>query len=512
MGWRLKDRCKRRCYKKLQHHRWEEQSAASRSSDDVGYRTNDEQVIKLLDLFDDFEAYRTKTIAAEESNFSTFFTEKKVNPLHLWMGKMQTERPLLPIKPDDPWRSQWQVPGFHDDVKQERLDKYLNDFFDRPIVLFDFLLQLEDQEIKQFWDYVPDWMEKLLVKIPKVKDRADTKTVAPMMFRDDELHNYRSVSDQSPRSSSAAPELSQSPLSAASGADAQHSRQRTSVWGDEQPNINDEDDTSSSRECCHLCNCYKRLWKTHRTSLLGCLGVLCASLYIFFWLNYIQGMSSECCSPKIDYQHWRTDPGQPEGLVREDTERGAEHAINPGLGPNTHMDVSQCVSQRKRPGMTEQQLDFAKRKDTLSVLTPDQSCPATCDSGYFPKYVLRRASEPRTKAEFYTCRHAKNSRYTYWDHRPSATSKSAQAEVIEPFECVNPNGLSPTEPTPLSGGGLLRVNQKAQTGDVHEPNVQVWYTMTVSQDMVYEITVKIDDDRNAVKVGYISDSVLCMYE
>ena len=85
MGWRVTQRLQRRCYKKLQDRRWEEESAASLSSEDVGYRTSDAEVLELLELLNEFEKYRRDIEAADESTFSKYFTEKKVNPLHLWM-------------------------------------------------------------------------------------------------------------------------------------------------------------------------------------------------------------------------------------------------------------------------------------------------------------------------------------------------------------------------------------------------------------------------------------------
>jgi hypothetical protein len=166
-----------------------------------------------------------------------------------------------------------------------------------------------------------------------------------------------------------------------------------------------------------------------------------------------------------------------------------------GLGQNALLDASQCSA------------------DLKSVLTPvTQSrgtarCHAICTGDTLPRLVLRRASTPKTQVRDYQCTASTGH---WWNGQLAGVwSRSISSELNGsiPFSCVDPN-----QPIPDSGGGLLQVNQIAQTGNVHEPNVQVWYTLTVSQDMVYEIAVKIDDDRNAVKVGYISDSVLCMYE
>jgi hypothetical protein len=70
MGWRVTQRLQRRCYKKLQDRRWEEESAASLSSEDVGYRTSDAEVLELLELLNEFEKYRRDIEAADESTFS----------------------------------------------------------------------------------------------------------------------------------------------------------------------------------------------------------------------------------------------------------------------------------------------------------------------------------------------------------------------------------------------------------------------------------------------------------
>jgi hypothetical protein len=166
-----------------------------------------------------------------------------------------------------------------------------------------------------------------------------------------------------------------------------------------------------------------------------------------------------------------------------------------GLGQNALLDASQCSA------------------DLKSVLTPvTQSrgtarCHAICTGDTLPRLVLRRPWEELTQVRDYQCTASTGH---WWNGQLAGVwSRSISSELSWsiPFSCVDPN-----QPIPDSGGGLLLVNQIAQTGNVHEPNVQVWYTLTVSQDMVYEITVKIDDDRNAVKDGYISDPVLCVYE
>ena len=40
---------------------------------------------------------------------------------------------------------------------------------------------------------------------------------------------------------------------------------------------------------------------------------------------------------------------------------------------------------------------------SLCPRTPDQTCLASCEEGYFPSYVLRRQSEQPTKREQYIC-------------------------------------------------------------------------------------------------------------
>eukprot|EP01047_Picozoa_sp_COSAG01_P069590 COSAG01_NODE_10334_length_2191_cov_1.728967_1_plen_315_part_10 len=299
LGWRFHIRWQRRCLKCLQHNRWAEKSAANNSSAAEGYRAEPEQVKKLLKLLNEFEVYRQVTEAGDESLFSKYFTEKKVFPLHLWMGKMWEEKPLAPIQPSRDklerrvealgsaeetketldqvkdeelveyilkkqedkypnfgallgWQSNWHVAtdersGYSESVKDEDLVEELEAFFNRTDVLWDFLADLQKQEIKQFWEYVPDWLEKLLVNVPaKDVDVHANNNVAPADPRATHLATQR----QTFASGSKADDIfaTRNPLH----------RRSTMASSVMQPTEgNEEQQLSTSREFCHMCKCCK---------------------------------------------------------------------------------------------------------------------------------------------------------------------------------------------------------------------------------------------------------------
>jgi hypothetical protein len=108
-----------------------------------------------------------------------------------------------------------------------------------------------------------------------------------------------------------------------------------------------------------------------------------------------------------------------------------------GIGVNASLDVADCVTFQKSTcggrALTNQQQQDHQQKQSVSVLTPDTSCPATCEDTYFPKYVLRRASEIKTRAEYNTCRR----RITF----PTILTSLKNARIDRPVPTSGPGPL-----------------------------------------------------------------------
>jgi hypothetical protein len=236
--------------------------------------------------------------------------------------------------------------------------------------------------------------------------------------------------------------------------------------------------------CCSCASTIRHIRKHCRA--LFCLVLV---VYSALWIMDVRTKSARCCPASLDYGTWR------------DHQLGQKKIFEQGLGEHSRLNVDDCISIHNNQGtLTQAQFEVQKRKQMLSVFVPGHSCPATCEAGFFPNYVLRRASEVKTRAESYTCFTDKDSKLSYWrhgDHDSVSEDQSQQRKWRNPFSCVNPKPL--------------QINADAITGNVREDDQQVWYELTVSPGIDYEITVKIDDGRNTVKQGYIGDSVVCIY-
>ncbi len=129
--------------------------------------------------------------------------------------------------------------------------------------------------------------------------------------------------------------------------------------------------------------------------------------------------------------------------------------------------------------------------------TPDQSCKASCDEGYFPTTVLRRQAEQLTRNEEYTCNNQNvtnlglilgYSSPPFWDH-----TGAAGKDTVPSFACV--------KPVPIDVNGAVLQRQ------IESEDEQLWFSFDAKRGVKYKVSV----DLFAGQKDWLEDSVVCVF-
>jgi hypothetical protein len=471
MGWYYAHRCQRCCYTLVQHNRWEQESTTTCDNEAEGYRTLDEEVKELLECIRHYNAFSESTGIKSNSKFRKMFTDSEVLGLHIWMGAMGNCPP-----PDH-----LTVTGGESPEERQKKEEELQKFEERLNPMFKFLSALDTQERQQIWANVPNVLKAGVLHCTSIRE-----------FNQPEVFLLQERTNASAKMRDTI---------------ARHPEIRV------LEGKHDRIQQGCQNFTCDRC-CAKLKKRLLRKKTVFCLSFLVASVYISILAAIIFYNNASCCKPSVTFAKDPIEVWTKDHLDKFDPYKGKLQ--NRGIGEHAKLDVALCVSVRNstnggKPLTEEQQADQLKTQK-LSVLTPKTSCPATCEETYFPKYVLRRASEIKTRAEYYTCTQNNHNSYrdilavflhsptskvqTFWSHS-CGDHVCEESDHTRPFSCVRPKPLG--------------INQAFVTENVVEKDEQVWFNMTVSEGITYEITIKIDNDHNEVKTGYIGDSVVCIY-
>eukprot|EP01047_Picozoa_sp_COSAG01_P037140 COSAG01_NODE_2933_length_6829_cov_10.437890_2_plen_1407_part_01 len=431
MGLRITVRCQRRCYRCLQHRRWEKEAMNTRDDEVEGYKTKLEEVERLLKCIEEYNKFCVTTGLKSEqggriqrSRFSDQFTEDEISSLHLWLGAMG------------------RVPSDWQRSKEEWFESQL-----KP--LFEFLVDLDTQERQQLLANIPSVVKAAALHCTSMKAFQAREAFLPMTKTGEDKDGFEM------RETFLRDQTDQAEQNGDSGA-------RDKKWWQQ-------------------CTCV-RLWQLMQPVLLSKRAVIIfATCYTVVLCLYIKSKTNYCCKP----------------LILSQGMEGSDLTIEEQFGFNTKLDTDDpdhgCVplrntSELSRRGKNDDQIrrqeEAQRNKELRSVLAPGRTCPATCMEGYFPNYVLRRGSEPKTRADSYTCTLNPKAHwwdifksqplYSYWSHSGHLQNPDG---IKRPFACDKPIVVTPNSDYILSS--------------IDEGDQQRWFELDVYKGVTYQVTVTV---------------------